>query len=89
MMKDGRWVKRWMVTSESSDKLYCVGQDKDGEYGCSCPGWTRHTPRRDCKHVLRVQNIIKRDESHLHWDGPKWGVYTLEEYTLARMAGKL
>ena len=22
---------------------------------CSCPAWTRHTPRTDCKHIIKVQ----------------------------------
>jgi len=23
----------------------------DGTLQCGCPAWTRHTPRRDCKHI--------------------------------------
>lgn len=25
------------------------------EWQCSCPGWTMHTPRHDCKHIRHVK----------------------------------
>jgi hypothetical protein len=34
-----------------------------GTWGCSCPDWTKHMPRQDCKHILQVK-----------WDQIKFGV---------------
>jgi hypothetical protein len=40
------------VTSDSDlSKHYNVGL-KDGQLACSCLGWTRHVPRKDCRHIL-------------------------------------
>ena len=54
-MKNDKWVKRWVVPSSSGDGKYIVGQDAEGNWGCSCPAWTRHVPRQDCKHILDVK----------------------------------
>ena len=51
---------QFVVPSESSSKEYIVTQyddtpfHQDGhpEWACSCLGWIRHSPRRDCKHIL-------------------------------------
>ena len=51
-----------MVPSDSNSyKEYKVSYAKNRaeEWQCSCMGWTRHYPRHDCKHILRVK------ESHL------------------------
>lgn len=55
------YLKQWCVESESSSAEYtvslCQSQGTDGQYyTCSCVGWTRHFPRRDCKHILWVRN---------------------------------
>lgn len=47
-----KWIKRWTVASESGPGVYIVGQDKDGNYGCSCPVWKFH--RKQCKHIQEV-----------------------------------
>jgi hypothetical protein len=49
-----KWVKRWLVKSESQDGYYTVGQDKAGSFACSCRGWTHHTPRTHCKHITAL-----------------------------------
>lgn len=55
------WVKKWQVKSTSSkNKTYTVAQDEDGNYGCSCPAWTRM--RRECKHIRMVQAGIFETE---------------------------
>jgi len=40
-----RWLKRWVVASESGPGDYIVGQDAEGNWGCSCPGWTRNVAK--------------------------------------------
>ena len=54
-MKDDKWIHRWVVPSSSGGGEYIVGQDAEGNWGCSCVGWTRHTPRTDCKHIREVK----------------------------------
>lgn len=62
---NGRPYKRqFVVKSESSDGSYIVTQFVDPpfnneghpEWACACIGWTRHFPRRDCKHILYAQS---------------------------------
>lgn len=72
-MKDDKWVKRWVVHSESGNGDYIVGQDKDGNWGCSCRGWTSHVPRTDCKHIRLVKS---------------GGGETLTEHIIAKLAGR-
>lgn len=58
-------VSRWRHRSNSG-KLYVViakiakGLGKDCrfpglEFQCSCPGWTMHVPRKDCKHIRHIK----------------------------------
>lgn len=55
-MAPARWRRQWDVPSDSNPaKSYVVSEDREGHYACSCPAWTRHTPRRDCKHIRRVK----------------------------------
>lgn len=45
---------QWNVPSESNpDKVYKVSKKGD-EYQCSCPAWTRHYLRKNCKHIRTV-----------------------------------
>jgi hypothetical protein len=46
-------VQMWDVSSDSGNH-YHVSQLEEGSYQCSCLGWTRHVPRRDCKHIQWV-----------------------------------
>ena len=52
-----KWVKRWSVESDSNpSKSYTVAIDGEGNWGCSCPAWTRSKQmRKDCKHIRRVK----------------------------------
>ncbi len=52
----GKWVKFFEVPSESnSDAGYIVSADAEFQnLGCSCPAWIHHTPRRNCKHIVRL-----------------------------------
>jgi hypothetical protein len=49
------WVAQWEVPSSSSDKMYIVSRNFVGEYACACIGWTRHVPRKDCRHIKQVK----------------------------------
>ncbi len=62
---NGRPYKRqFVVPSESGNNPYIVTQYADPpfnneghpEWACACIGWTRHFPRRDCKHIMYAQS---------------------------------
>lgn len=59
------WVEQWAVMGTAA-KPYVVSLKKVfpnpnvgkvNEWACSCPNWTSHTPRTECKHILSV--IVK------------------------------
>lgn len=54
-MTTDKWVNRWYVPSSRGGGNHTVSQDKDGNWACSCIGWTRHMPRTDCKHIREVK----------------------------------
>ena len=46
----------WKVESDSSPgKFYTVSRLADESFSCSCLGWTRHIPRKDCRHITYVK----------------------------------
>ena len=49
-----KWIKRWQVPSYSSNYVYIVAIDHNGNYGCSCPVWK--FKRKQCKHINEVIN---------------------------------
>jgi len=51
------YARQWDVGSftDPTKKPYKVSERRDGRWECSCPAWTRHTPRTDCKHIVKVQ----------------------------------
>ena len=68
-----RYVKRWVIPSESSDREYIIALDKDGNYACSCPAWTRHFPRRNCKHITMVLDGFGKTEAEAIMEKLKGG----------------
>ena len=51
----GRWSTLYRVRSNSRPNVsYVVAQSQSGSWGCSCPAWTFHTPRHNCKHIESV-----------------------------------
>jgi hypothetical protein len=45
-------VAQYEIESESAPgRMYTISLDGNGDYSCSCLGWTRHVPRKDCKHI--------------------------------------
>ena len=49
-----------LSVSNPSAKPHHVSRTDDGEWECGCIGWTRHVPRRDCRHISMVRNLIER-----------------------------
>jgi len=47
-----KWVKKWKVPGSNSN-IWTVAQDKDGNYGCSCPLWK--FKRQECHHILQIK----------------------------------
>lgn len=51
-----QYVSQWEVPSNSDPtRSYKVSLTDRGDYQCSCVGWTRHMPRRDCSHITQVK----------------------------------
>jgi predicted nucleic acid-binding Zn finger protein len=100
-MKDDKWVKRWVVPSSSGEGEYIVGQDAEGNYGCSCPGWTRHMycpkcgsgVKKDdtycacCGQVFDGLKPVRKDCRHI-LDVKAGRAQTLAEATLDKMKGR-
>lgn len=52
-----KYMNQWSIPSNSDPtKRYTVSLTYDDEWQCSCLGWTRHVPRRDCTHIKQVKN---------------------------------
>ena len=47
------FTDQWLVGG--SAKAPYVITHKSGTWQCSCPDWTKHTPRTDCKHIVNVK----------------------------------
>ena len=57
----GIWKYRWDVPSSSSpDTRYVVAMSEHGDWACGCIGWTRHFPRKDCRHITGVKRVEPR-----------------------------
>jgi len=51
----GHWKELYQVFSDSRPGVsYIVARHEQGQWGCSCPAWTFHTPRKHCKHITFV-----------------------------------
>lgn len=50
--------KQFKVASSSSNRNYVVSLLYSGEWQCGCMGWTRHFPRKDCRHIREIQQKI-------------------------------
>ncbi len=49
-----RWIQRWQVKGKSGN--YVIAIDRDGQWGCSCPGWTKNKDRSFCKHIKYIKS---------------------------------
>ena len=79
MGRDDKWKRKWAVPSSSSDGYYTVGEDQDGNFACSCIGWTHHMPRTDCKHIREVHYLLT---------GKSSSAKTIEDLMIERMMGR-
>ena len=53
---NGQWTVSASPTKNNSNPdPYTVSEANDGNWSCSCMNWTRHHPREDCKHIMRVK----------------------------------
>ena len=53
-------LEQFEVESTSkAGKKYTVSKYTD-HYACSCIGWTRHVPRKDCRHIEWVREFGPR-----------------------------
>lgn len=46
------------VTSSNGKRQYAVSLKSD-EWQCACIGWTRHVPRKDCKHIRGCKSMLE------------------------------
>jgi hypothetical protein len=54
-----RYVEMYRASSDSDPtRSYVVAKDVRGQWACSCPAWTQHMPRHNCKHITRVLAMI-------------------------------
>lgn len=51
-----KWLYHWQIESSSSDKVWTVAADEDGQFGCDCPVWK--FKRQECKHI---QHVVSED----------------------------
>ena len=60
------YKRQWQVSSSDGERTYTVSVTVYGVWSCSCVGWTRHMPRRDCKHIKgkRGQQMDRGSETH-------------------------
>jgi ATP-dependent DNA ligase len=54
------YKQQWKVQGSAKDP-YTVSVTFDDVWSCSCVGWTRHMPRKDCTHIKK----IKRENVHV------------------------
>lgn len=103
VLKDDKWIARWVVPSSSGGGSYIVGQDKDGNYACSCPGWTRNVAKT-CPRCARpigrlaknycwtckqeVEPTVERIKCKHIYEVEAGRAKTLTQATIARMLGK-
>lgn len=48
-----QYMKKWCIYSERSGN-HIISLLADNTYQCDCIGWTRHYPRKNCKHIREV-----------------------------------
>jgi len=51
-----QWVKKWEVQG-SKGETWIVSQDREGNFGCSCPVWIYR--RHECKHIQEVKGQLE------------------------------
>ena len=58
------WTEQWAYQGTAKSPYIVSARKGSGDgintgwdtaWGCSCPDWTKHSPRVDCKHILAVK----------------------------------
>ena len=100
-IRKDKWEQRWAVRSSSGHGDYIVGRDKDGNFGCSCMGWTMNVVKMCSKCGMywgkgevkcsacgsTEHTTMRRDCSHIAWVKCGKGM-TIAEETLNKMLGR-
>jgi hypothetical protein len=68
-MVNDKWVKRWNIEG-SNGHVWIVAQDKDGNYGCSCPVWK--FKRQECHHIIQVKQGMGTEIGEEKKERPKY-----------------
>lgn len=51
-----KYLNQWSVPSNSNpSESYTISLTYEGEWQCSCKGWTQHVPRKDCTHIRQLK----------------------------------
>lgn len=57
-----KWIGKWDVQSETTDKTYVVALAEEGYWGCSCWAWRRQEghprDRKNCKHIIKIRKQV-------------------------------
>lgn len=57
------WKRRWEVESSiTSDKMYIVAMDDEGNFKCECPYFKFSNGRVPCKHIIHVIKMLNTRE---------------------------
>ena len=80
MLKRQRWVRSWEIQG-SKGETWVVSQDREGNFGCSCPVWK--FKRSECKHIQEIKGQLEYRKEM----GPMGPVNGKPSYVLA-MVGR-
>jgi len=72
-------VSRIALVKSSNGKIDYVISVRDDQWQCSCVGWTRHVPRKDCKHIRGCKDVSNEKKSKLTIN---WTDYGLKHYVM-------
>jgi hypothetical protein len=97
-MANDKWIKRWAVRSSSGKGDYIISTDAEGNYGCSCSGWTLHIycpycytsvkkEADSCGYCGRRMTPVRHDCAHIRTVKANGG-RSIGEATIDRMLGR-
>lgn len=82
-----KWVKKWKVKSESSNREYVVSLSDEDTWGCSCPAWKFN--RIECKHIIRVKLNPDLYEPENPVEKPEYILAMVDKPTFKKKENKL
>ena len=87
-MRTSKWVTKWVVHGSNSH-VWTVAQDRNGNWGCSCPKWIfqKTRPREDCHHIAEIKSKITKAVTHREAEKPSLKVS--QEKVLKKKAEKI